>query len=1180
MVNGAGMPDRKSLAFLAGGGGMGALMRAHDWRTSPLGPPETWPGPLRAVVQLMLGNRQLMFVAWGPELAFLYNDGYAPTFGAKHPSGLGRPLRAVWSEIWDDIEPLVSKALAGEATYSENLHLVMERNGYPEDAWFTFSYSPLRDESGEVAGIFCAGIETTAGMLAERRAACRLALNERLRDLADPGEVMAAAADTLGSHLRVARVGYAEVDAAGWATVEREWNPGGLPTLVGRHRLDDYGPARIADMQSGRTVVIADFAADPRLTPADVAVHHGLGIRAQVVVPLVKAGSLVALLFVHASSPRRWHADEVTAIEDAAERTWAAVARARAEAGLRESEARLSFLDRLGAATAPLSDADAVLATTTRLLGEHLGVSICAYADMDEDEDGFTIRGDWAAPGSKSIVGRYRLADFGRLAVRNLSAGLPLVVRDNLRELAPEEAATFRSIGIAATICMPLVKRGRLAALMAVHDRAPRAWTEAELGLLHEVTARSWAHVERVGAEAELRESEARHRRMLEIETVAVVYFDMVGGITDANDAFLRLIGYTRAELEAGEVRYENLTPPNWTWRDGQTIQELLTTGHGGPFEKEYFRRDGSRMWILCASKMLDERTAVEFIIDVSERKAGDAALRESEDRLRLAAEAAEVGFWDVDLVNDVLVWPPRVKAMFGISPDAPVSMTDFYSGLHPDDREATAAAFTAAADPARRALYDVEYRTLGKEDGVTRWVAAKGRGVFDDAGRCVRVVGTAVDITRRKQAEEELARSRAALQSLNETLEARVREEVTAREAAQAQLAHAQRMEALGQLAGGIAHDINNVLQAVGGGASLIEKRPGDPASVRRLARMVGEAAERGSAVTRRLLAFSRRGDLRAEAVDPVSLLAGMREIFTHTLGAGIGIRVDADPNPPPLFADKGQLETVLVNLAANARDAMDGRGSITLAAAVEARPRARTASGTPSLKAGRYVRLTVADNGPGMPPEILVRATEPFFTTKPRGQGTGLGLAMARGFAEQSGGAFDIESAVGCGTAVSLWLPIADTPTAARDAVESHQVRTDRRSRILLVDDEALVRAITAEELEEAGFSILAVESSATALALLDAGEAVDLLVTDLSMPGMDGLELIREVQRRRPGLPAVLLTGFATNAAELAVGGAVSGTFSLLRKPVPPTELAERISVLVEGTGAPPLRHPARD
>src|SRR5690606_30925589 len=160
----------------------------------------------------------------------------------------------------------------------------------------------------------------------------------------------------------------------------------------------------------------------------------------------------------------------------------------RAEAELRESEARLSFLDQLGAETASLADADAVLATTTRLLGQHLHLSVCAYADMDEDQDGFTIRGDWAAPGSASIVGRYRLADFGKLAVDNLTAGLPLVVNDNLRELAPEEAATFQALGIAATVCMPLVKDGRLAALMAIHDRVPRVWSEAELALLREVT--------------------------------------------------------------------------------------------------------------------------------------------------------------------------------------------------------------------------------------------------------------------------------------------------------------------------------------------------------------------------------------------------------------------------------------------------------------------------------------------------------------------------------------------------------------------------------------------------------------------------------------------------------------------------------------------------------------------
>ncbi|WP_237213369.1 PAS domain S-box protein [Falsiroseomonas oryziterrae] len=547
--------------------------------------------------------------------------------------------------------------------------------------------------------------------------------------------------------------------------------------------------------------------------------------------------------------------------------------------------------------------------------------------------------------------------------------------------------------------------------------------------------------------------------------------------------------------------------------------------------------------------------------------------LQDSETRLRLATEASEVGLWDVDTVNDVLIWPARVKAMFGISADAPVSMADFHAGLHPDDRDATIASYTAAADPARRRLYDVEYRTIGKEDGIVRWVAAKGRGVFDETGRCVRMIGTAIDVTARKAVEADLARSRAELQRLNEGLEARVREEIAARQAAQAQLAHAQRMEALGQLAGGIAHDINNVLQAVSGGAALIEKRPADPAAVRRLARMVGEAAERGSAVTRRLLAFSRRGDLRAETVDPVTLLADMRDILVHALGAGIGVRVDAPAELPQMLADKGQLETVLVNLAANARDAMDGKGSIVLDASLEQAPRSVLPARMPPLKPGAYVRLVVADSGPGMSPDVLERATEPFFTTKPSGRGTGLGLAMARGFAEQSGGALLVESEVGRGTRVSLWFPVAELAPASDRAGAPRELDADRTHRILLVDDETLVREITAEGLERAGFCVLAADGSAAAVELLEQGEAVDALVSDLSMPGMDGVTLIREAQRRRPGLPAILLTGFATNAAELAIGGAVTGTFSLLRKPITAAALAERVSVMLAGAEAGP-------
>jgi CheY-like chemotaxis protein len=243
-----------------------------------------------------------------------------------------------------------------------------------------------------------------------------------------------------------------------------------------------------------------------------------------------------------------------------------------------------------------------------------------------------------------------------------------------------------------------------------------------------------------------------------------------------------------------------------------------------------------------------------------------------------------------------------------------------------------------------------------------------------------------------------------------------------------------------------------------------------------------------------------------------------------------------------------------------------MAGQGVITLSAAAAlfagdepGRP--------PRLGLGAYVCLGVRDTGEGMTPAVLSRASEPFFTTKPEGKGTGLGLAMARGFAEQSGGALHMESAPGRGTTVSLWLPVADAdlpaaaPAFARPAGEAI-------ARVLLVDDEAVVREITAEGLQAAGYVVRVASCAAEALALLDAGEAVDILVSDLSMPGMNGLALVYEAQRRRSGLPAVLLTGFATDAAELAMSGALSGAFSLLRKPVEARALADRVAVLLKG------------
>ncbi|WP_301589917.1 hybrid sensor histidine kinase/response regulator [Sabulicella glaciei] len=480
--------------------------------------------------------------------------------------------------------------------------------------------------------------------------------------------------------------------------------------------------------------------------------------------------------------------------------------------------------------------------------------------------------------------------------------------------------------------------------------------------------------------------------------------------------------------------------------------------------------------------------------------------------------------------------------------------------------------------------------RHLGRRvHALTRAAEAAGRGevVRVPAGvaevdRVAAVLAEAASTVRAREEEarragEERARlalearTRDELRRLNAGLEARVREEVAAREAAQRRAAHAERMQALGQLAGGIAHDFNNVLQAVQGGASLIERRPDDPDGVRRLARMVLEATGRGVTVTRRLLSFARRDELRAEPVEAGALLAGLCEVLTHTLGDGVRCSTEAPPGLPALLADKGQLETVLVNLATNARDAMPEGGTLRFVAAAETvTPDAPHPLG---LAPGGYVRVAVSDTGTGMDAATLARVSEPFFTTKPEGRGTGLGLSMARGFAEQSGGAMAVESAPGHGTTVTLWLPEADIPSpmpAARpEAVRPAQARPGRH--VLLVDDNDVVRLTVSAELEAAGFQTACAADAAQALSLMEAGVVVDVLVTDLSMPGASGLALIHEAQARRPGLPAILLTGYAGDGAALAVGGAISGAFSLIRKPVSGPHLAERVEALIAARGA---------
>jgi len=981
--------EAKRAPGLTGTGELSERVREHVWSDTPLGPIDSWPPALRTTVELMLASRQAMCLVWGPQLTLIYNDAYAPILGLKHPAALGRPIQQVWSDVWADIEPMIRQALSGEAVWFEELHLVMERHGYPEDTWWQFSYSPARDDEGRIAGMLNVTTEMTA--------------------------------------------------------------------------------------------------------------------------------------------------------------------KAQAEAALRASEARLRFQGELDEGLRSSRDAPAAMHSAAELLARRLGASRCAYADVDDDNDRFVIRNDFTAPGVASSAGVYSLDLFGLRAAADMRHGRTLIVRDVAKELTPEDGRdTFQSIGISAIVCCPLIKAGRLAAMMAVHQNKPRQWRDEDVALVEAVVDRCWAHVERVGAEARL---------------------------------------------------------------------------------------------------------------------------RESEERLRLSVEHAEIGFWDVDIVRDELIWPPRTKALFGISPDVAVTMADFYNGLHPDDCDKTSEAFAASADPRRRAVYDVEYRTIGKEDGVVRWVAAKGRGVFDDTeneARCIRVAGTAVDISARKRAEEEL-------RALNTQLEQRVAErtlelrrfrdivdatrspicafdadyrliafnkahnaefsrvngfetklgdvfpdlfipeqrevmralmtralsgesfivveefgrpeygkpfwEITYTplldengrvigafhmaldisdrlraeadlKAAQEALRQSQKMEAMGQLTGGVAHDFNNLLTPIVGSLDLLQRRGVGGQREQRLISGAIQSAERAKTLVQRLLAFARRQPLQPVPVDVRSLINGMADLLSSTTGPQVRVVVDVAGDLPAARADPNQLEMALLNLGVNARDAMPDGGTLRISATRES---VRLSRG--DLRRGHYVRLSVADTGVGMDETTLARAVEPFFSTKGIGKGTGLGLSMAHGLVAQLGGALTIESKPGVGTNVELWLPVSPTTVSAAEAHRTLGVSVVGRGLALLVDDEEVVRASTADMLEELGYRVQEASSAEAALLLVAGGARPDLLVTDHLMPGMTGVDLVRALKERLPDLPVLIVSGYAD-----AEG--IAPDLPRLTKPFRSAELAASVVGLTSG------------
>jgi PAS domain S-box-containing protein len=538
--------------------------------------------------------------------------------------------------------------------------------------------------------------------------------------------------------------------------------------------------------------------------------------------------------------------------------------------------------------------------------------------------------------------------------------------------------------------------------------------------------------------------------------------------------------------------------------------------------------------------------------------------LTESESLLQTALSAGHLGALELHLPAFELEASDTCKTFYGRKPSDSFTYQDLLDAVHPDDRVPREEALDRSIKTGKD--YSFEYRNIWP-DGSVHWVDVRARAVRRPDGSIKSLVGVSTDITARKTSEIErenllsqLAAERTALAELTATLEQRVGErtaelmkEVAAREKAQEQLRQAQKMETIGQLTGGVAHDFNNLLMAVMGNLDLLRKRvPNDP----RLHRLIDGAlqgAERGASLTQRLLAFARQQDLKAVPVDLGALIQGMIDLLERSLGPRIALRLDIPENLPAARVDANQLELAILNLAINSRDAMPDGGSIDIRIA-ECRP-----GGDSALAPGRYLQLSVIDTGKGMAPDILKKAIEPFFSSKPLGKGTGLGLSMVHGLAVQLGGALQLSSTVGKGTTATLILPVA---TAAPEAESPAQVpvKVNRSAVILFVDDDPLIAMSTMEMLEDLGHRVIGANSGLHALDIIKSEQPLDLMMTDHVMPGMTGIELAAASRRLRPTLPILLATGYA----DLPEGAQLD--LPRLAKPYHQDQLRDRLDQLL--------------
>ncbi len=613
----------------------------------------------------------------------------------------------------------------------------------------------------------------------------------------------------------------------------------------------------------------------------------------------------------------------------------------------------------------------------------------------------------------------------------------------------------------------------------------------------------------------------------------AIIGKTLDGTVTSWNAAAERIFGYPAAEM-VGQSVFRLI--PEELHDSEREVLEQLRRGETVEFaEAERIRRDGERIWIsLSVSPIRDSAGviigAASIKRDVTGRRKVEAQLRQRQEELQLAHDAARIGVWRWDIATNELRWDDGLRQLYGLAPDQQVrGFDDFLERVHPEDRDRVVRGMQQALTAS--VPVDAEFRVI-LPDGRIRWLVDLGRVTADPQGKPAYITGVSMDVTERRAVEDHLRET--------------------------------QRLQAVGQLAGGIAHEANNQMTVVLGAAQFLLRRPDLAPASRQDIELIGQAAERTAAITQQLLAFSRRQMLQLQDVDLNRIVQSIEPVLRRSLAENHELVVRKAGDVGPVQVDPRQLEQVLLNLTLNARDAMPQGGRLTIELSQRVVTPHETWDEGEAPPPGIYAVIEAADTGEGMDRATMQRIFEPFFTTKPLGQGTGLGLSVVHGIIAQTGGHVRVDSEPGKGAVFRLYLPVVTAVHRAEPPAATGITSPKQGLVALVVEDDEVVRAMATRGLLEAGYTTLEAVNGRAALELIRGLEGrLDVVITDIGMPEMDGYDLARHLEQEWRDLPIVYMTGY----------GDVDVAGPCLRKPFAPDALVRKVAeVLAFGTRSP--------